>query len=39
MTRFDYSELQDRYFIIDSFDDLIKSFNENKSLFFYNGEN
>ena len=39
MTRFDYSELQDRYFIIDSFDNLIKSFNENKSLFFYNGKN
>ena len=37
MTRFDYSELQDRYFLIDSFDYLVKSFKENKNLFLYNG--
>ena len=38
MTRFDYSELQDRYFLIDSFDFLVKSFNENKNLFLYKGD-
>ena len=38
MTRFDYSELQDRYFLIDSFDFLVKSFNENKNLFLYEGD-
>ena len=37
MTRFDYSELQDRYFLIDSFDFLLQSFKDNKNLFFYNG--
>jgi len=39
MTRFDYSELQDRYFLIDSFDYLVESFKENKDLFLYNGGN
>jgi len=39
MTRFDYSELQDRYFLIDSFDSLVESFKENKNLFMYNGDN
>ena len=37
MTRFDYSELQDRYFVIDSFDILVESFNSNKDLFLFEG--
>ena len=37
MTRFDYSKLQDQYFIIDSFEDLIKSYYENQYLFNFKG--
>ena len=37
MTRFDYSDLQDRYFVIDSFNTLLESFNSNKDLFFFKG--
>ena len=37
MTRFDYSDLQDRYYIIDSFDNIIKDFEDNKELFYYKG--
>ena len=37
MTRFDYSDLQDRYFVIDSFDTLVESFNSNKDLFLFEG--
>lgn len=38
MTRFDYSDIQDRYFVIDSMDDLYKSFRNNKDLFRFEGE-
>ena len=37
LTCFDYSNIQDRYFVIDSMDYLYKSFKENKELFFYEG--
>jgi phenylalanine-4-hydroxylase len=37
MTCFDYSEIQDRYYVINSMSELYKSFNENKDLFWYLG--
>lgn len=37
MTRYDFSNIQDRYYVIDSMDDLYKTYYENKSLFFYEG--
>ena len=37
MTRFDYSDLQDRYYIIDSFDLVVDDFKKNEELFFYDG--
>jgi phenylalanine-4-hydroxylase len=37
-TRFDYSEIQDRYFIINSMEDLYHSFRNNKNLFMYEGK-
>ena len=37
MTCFDYSHIQDRYFVIDSMNDLYKSFAENKNLFWFEG--
>ena len=37
MNRFDYSYLQDRYYVIDSFDKLIDSFNSNKDIFLFKG--
>jgi len=37
MNRFDYSDLQDRYYIIESFDSLIDSFHSNKDIFLFNG--
>ena len=37
MTRFDYSEIQNRYFVIDSMDSLYKSFYDNQDLFWYKG--
>ena len=37
LTCFDYSNIQDRYFVIDSMDYLYKSFKKNKELFFYEG--
>ena len=37
MTRFDYSELQDRYFLINSFDSLISSYYSNKDIFLFKG--
>lgn len=36
-TRFDYSEIQDRYFIINSMEELYNSFRNNKNLFMYEG--
>ena len=37
LTRFDYSKLQDRYFYLDSFEQLVSDFHNNKDLFFYKG--
>lgn len=37
MTRFDYSEIQDRYYVVESMQDLYSSFNNNKNLFWYKG--
>jgi len=37
MTRYDFSNIQDRYYVIDSMDDLYKTYYNNKSLFFYEG--
>ena len=37
MTRYDFSNIQDRYYVIDSMDDLYKTYYDNKSLFFYEG--
>ena len=37
MTCFDYSHIQDRYFVIDSMEDLYNSFAENKNLFWFEG--
>ena len=37
MTCFDYSNIQDRYYVVDSMTDLYISFKDNKELFFFNG--
>lgn len=37
MTRYDYSEIQDRYYVIDSMGDLYAAYYENKDLFFFKG--
>ena len=37
MTCFDYSHIQDRYFVIDSMKELYKSFSENKDIFLFEG--
>tara|TARA_B100000029_G_scaffold387709_1_gene383760 strand:+ start:825 stop:1733 length:909 start_codon:yes stop_codon:yes gene_type:complete len=37
MNRFDYSDLQDRYYAIESFDTLVDSFYSNKDIFLYKG--
>ncbi len=37
MTCFDYSNIQDRYYVIESMTDLYISFKDNKELFFFNG--
>ena len=37
MTRYDFSNIQDRYYIIDSMDDLYETYYDNKNLFFYEG--
>ena len=37
MTCFDYSNIQDRYYVIESMTDLYISFKDNKDLFFFNG--
>ncbi|NQV37108.1 MAG: hypothetical protein HQ509_03770 [Candidatus Marinimicrobia bacterium] len=39
MTRFDYSDIQDRYFVVESMQELYKSFYEHRDLFWYNGNN
>ncbi len=37
LTCFDYSHIQDRYYVIDSMDDLYSSFKTNRDLFFFEG--
>ena len=37
MTRYDYSNIQDRYYIIDSMEDLYATYYDNKELFFFEG--
>jgi phenylalanine-4-hydroxylase len=37
LTCFDYSDIQDRYFVIDSMEDLYKSFSENEEIFYFEG--
>ena len=37
MTRYDYSDIQDRYYVIDSIGDLYAAYYENKDLFFFKG--
>ena len=37
LTRFDYSDIQDRYFVIDSMESLYSEFYSNRELFFYEG--
>ena len=37
MTCFDYSNIQDRYYVIDSMEELYRSFNENKEIFLFEG--
>ena len=37
MTCFDYSHIQDRYFVIDSMEDLYNSFADNQDLFWFEG--
>ena len=37
MTRYDYSNIQDRYYVIDSMNSLYETYYNNKNLFFYEG--
>ena len=37
ITRFDYSDIQDRYYVVDSMQDLYNSFYDNKDLFWFTG--
>ena len=37
MTRYDFSNIQERYYVIDSMEDLYETYYDNKSLFFYEG--
>ena len=37
MTRYDYSNIQDRYYVIDSMGDLYATYYENKDLFYFEG--
>ena len=37
LTCFDYSHIQDRYYVIDSMDSLYESFKNNKEIFFFGG--
>lgn len=37
MTRFDYSEIQDRYYVIDSMESMYRSFYDNTDLFWFEG--
>lgn len=35
MTCFDYSDIQDRYFVADSMQDMYQAFTDNRDLFLY----
>ena len=37
MTCFDYSSLQNRYYIVDSLENLYNSFRDNRDIFWYEG--
>ena len=37
MTRFDYSNIQDRYYVIESMDDMYIAFKDNQDLFWFEG--
>ncbi len=37
MTRYDFSNIQERYYVIDSMEDLYETYYDNKRLFFYEG--
>ena len=37
MTRYDFSNIQDRYYVIDSMNDLYETYYDNKNLFYYEG--
>ena len=37
MTRFDYSNIQDRYYVIESMDDMYSAFKDNQDLFWFEG--
>ena len=37
MTRFDYSNIQDRYYVIESMDDMYTAFKDNQDLFWFEG--
>ena len=37
MTCFDYSEIQDRYYVIDSMDHLYESFKRDQDIFWFEG--
>lgn len=37
LTRFDYSTIQDRYFVIDSMESLYQAFDANRQIFFFEG--
>ena len=37
LTRFDYSNIQDRYYVIDSMEELYSTFRDNRDLFLFEG--
>ena len=37
MTSFNYSEIQDRYYVVESMEALYQSFEQNEDLFWYEG--
>jgi phenylalanine-4-hydroxylase len=37
MTSFNYSEIQDRYYAVESMEELYKSFENNQALFWFEG--
>ncbi len=37
MTRFDYSNIQNRYYIINTMNDMYQAFKDNQNLFWFEG--